>query len=274
VSVEIARSRATRDRVRGLIVAAHAGPTVAVTVLFGLLAAAEGLGPARGGLVTLAVLCGQLSIGWSNDLIDLRRDRASGRTDKPLVTGAAAASDVRTACGVAVVACVALSLACGLAAGLVHLACVASGWAYNAGLKATVWSWAPYALTFGGMTVFVALAGGQPPPWWWPVGAGLLGVGAHLLNVLPDLADDAETGVRGFPHRLGPRLIAPVAAAVLVGASVVVILGASPPPALALAAAVLVATLAVFVVADAGDRAFAAAVGIALIDAVLLVAAR
>src|SRR3712207_7375206 len=36
-----------------------------------------------------------------------------------------------------------------------------------------------------------------------------LGVGAHLLNVLPDLEDDAATGVRGLPHVLGPRRIAP-----------------------------------------------------------------
>ena len=42
---------------------------------------------ARGLLVTAAVLAGQLSIGWSNDLIDARRDRAVGRTDKPLAVG-------------------------------------------------------------------------------------------------------------------------------------------------------------------------------------------
>ena len=38
----------------------------------------------RVALVTAAVLCGQLSIGWSNDLVDLARDRAVGRRDKPL----------------------------------------------------------------------------------------------------------------------------------------------------------------------------------------------
>ena len=63
----------------------------------------------------------------------------------------------------------------------------------------------PYAVAFG------ALPGGrQPrgaasalPPVVGPVAGALLGVGAHLLNALPDLADDEATGVRGLPHRLG-----------------------------------------------------------------------
>ena len=54
----------------------------------------------------------------------------------------------------------------------------------------------------------------------------LLGVGAHLVNVLPDLADDAATGVRGLPHRLGARRSSVLAAAVLVGATVVIVVGA------------------------------------------------
>ena len=34
--------------------------------------------------------------------------------------------------------------------------------------------------------------------------AAALGSAAHFVNVLPDLADDAATGVHGLPHRLGP----------------------------------------------------------------------
>ena len=103
------------------------------------------------------------------------------------------------ACAVAVGLCVVLSLACGWAAGLVHLGCTAAGWAYNLGLKATVWSWAPYAAAFGGLPVFVWLAGDDPglPPWWLPLAAACLGVGAHLLNVLPDIDDDRPRGCAG-----------------------------------------------------------------------------
>jgi 4-hydroxybenzoate polyprenyltransferase len=71
-----------------------------------------------------AVLTGQLSIGWSNDLVDAPRDRAVGRTDKPLATGALDERLVRVACVVAVLATVPLSLLCGVVAGLVHLATV------------------------------------------------------------------------------------------------------------------------------------------------------
>jgi 4-hydroxybenzoate polyprenyltransferase len=265
---------ASPSPVRALVGAAHAGPALAVTVLAALLALAQGLPPTTTVVLVAAVLAGQLSVGWSNDLVDRTRDRAAGRRDKPLATGAGSVAVVRAACGAAVLACVVLSLALGAAAGLVHLACVASAWAYNLGLKATVWSWAPYAVSFGGLTAVVTLADGEAPPWWWPVGAALLGVGAHLLNVLPDLADDAATGVRGLPHRLGPKRIGPVAALVLVAASVVVLVGSGPPLALSIAVVTVVLALAALVVMGTGRSPFVAAVGIALVDALLLVVAR
>ncbi len=259
---------------RGVVVAAHPGPALAVTVLVGLLVLAQGLAAGRGILVVAAVLAGQLSIGWSNDLVDRARDRTAGRTDKPLATGAASVTAVRVACLGAVAACIPLSVALGPRAGLLHLVCTASGWAYNLGLKATVWSWVPYAVTFGGLTAVVTLADGEAPPWWWPVAAALLGVGAHLLNVLPDLDDDAATGVRGLPHRLGRGRIAPVAAAVLVAASAVALVGAAPPIPVAVGVGVVVLVLGAVVVRSRGRTPFVAAVAVALVDALLLVVAR
>lgn len=273
MEADVAPSRPS-VRLAGLVAAAHIGPGLAVTLLAGLLAAAQGLDPGRAALVVGAVFAGQLSIGWSNDLVDLSRDRRTGRSDKPLVVGAVSVRVVRVACAVAVLACIVLSLACGVAAGLVHLLCVAAAWAYNLGLKSTVWSWVPYAVAFGGLTVFVAFADSDVPPWWWPVGGALLGVGAHLLNVLPDLDDDAATGVHGLPHRLGRRWIAPVAAAVMVAATGVVLLGGSPPAASGLVAGAVVLVLAAVVVTSTGRRPFVAAIGIALVDAAMLVVAR
>jgi 4-hydroxybenzoate polyprenyltransferase len=270
---DVAEQRSTSAAV-GLIGAAHIGPALAVTALSGLLAAAQGLDAGLAALVVSAVLAGQLSIGWSNDLIDLSRDRRTHRSDKPLVAGLVPVRAVRVACGVAVLVSVVLSLACGVVAGLVQLTCVAAGWAYNLGLKSTWWSWLPYAVAFGALPAFVALAGDALPPWWWPVGGALLGVGAHLLNVLPDLDDDAATGVHGLPHRLGARWIAPVATAVLVAATAVVLVGGSPPLPVAVAAALLVAALATVVTTASGRGPFVAAIGIALVDAVILVSAR
>ena len=268
-----AGSRPHPSTVPALFGAAHPGPALAVTVLAALLGTALDLTPDRVVLVTAAVLCGQLSIGWSNDLVDLARDRAVGRRDKPLALGTISSRTVAVACAVAVGLCVVLSLACGWMAGLVHLGCTAAGWAYNLGLKATVWSWAPYAVAFGGLPVFVWLAGDDPglPPWWLPLAAACLGVGAHLLNVLPDIDDDRATGVRGLPHRLGARRL-PAASVVVLGAgSVLVLLGADVAASAAIAGLAVVAVLGVVVLRGRGRVPFVAAVGIALMDVVLLV---
>ena len=269
-----AAPRGARGTIRPLVRAAHAGPAFAVVVLTLLLGVAADLDAGRLVLVGLAVLTGQLSVGWSNDLIDEARDRAVGRTDKPLVAGEVTRATVRLACTVAVVTTVVLSLACGLWAGVVHLFCVASAWAYNARLKSTVWSWAPYAASFGGLVVFVSLAGRPPelPPSWVPLAAALLGVGAHLLNVMPDLAQDEATGVRGLPHRLGPRLLPAVATSVLVLASAVVVVGTGMTRG-SVAVLVLVGILAGATVVGRGRVPFLAAIGIALADVVLLVTA-
>ncbi len=229
-------------RAVALLGACHPGPAFAVTLLAGLLAGAVGLGPGRVALVVAAVLTGQLSIGWSNDLVDLARDRAVGREDKPLVDGRVSERAVRIACALAVVATVPLSLACGWLAGLVHLVCVAAGWAYNLGRQVDARGrGCPYAVAFGGLPVFVSLTDDpdQLPPLWLPLAGALLGVGAHFVNVLPDLADDAATGVRGLPHRLGARWSPVVAAAVLVAAAVVIVVGAPVDSGVVAAAALL-----------------------------------
>lgn len=257
-----------------LVRAAHIGPALAVTCLAALLAAAQGLDPGRGLLVVAAVLSGQLSVGWSNDLIDLARDRNVQRHDKPLVAGQVSVRVVAVSCALAVLACVALSAWCGLVPGVVNLASVAMAWAYNAGLKSTLASWVPYAVSFACLPAFVSLVDGDLPPWWWPTGAALLGVGAHLLNALPDLEADAATGVRGLPHALGARRVAPLAAAVLLVGSAVVLVGSSPGAAVVVSAGAVILGLAVVVVRGTGRRPFVSAIGIALVDAVLLVVAR
>lgn len=262
-------------RASGLVRACHPGPTVAVTTLAALLAVGAQVDPGRGVVVVVAVLAGQLSIGWSNDLVDEARDREVARPDKPLASGAVAVRTVRTACGVALLVAVVLPLALGLVAGwttaVTGLAVVVGGWAYNLGLKATVWSPVPYAVAFGALPAFVLLADDVAVPSWLPVAGALLGVGAHVVNVVPDLADDAATGVRGLPHRLGPRWAAPTGALVLVVATAVMVVGAQVPGPAAVLVAVLVGALAVVAGVSDGRAAFRAAVAIALVDVVLLV---
>jgi 4-hydroxybenzoate polyprenyltransferase len=213
---------------RSLIAACHPGPVVAVTTIATLLALAVDATVGTVALVFASFFVGQLSIGWSNDWIDAERDAAAGRADKPVAVGAVSTARARTAAIVAAAVTVPLSLALGWLAGASHLVLVAAGWAYNAGLKATVWSWAPYFLAFGLLPAVVVLASTDDdtwPPLWMMAAGGLLGVGAHLLNVLPDLEDDRLTGVRGLPHRLGRTGAGVLAPVVLVGASVLVVAG-------------------------------------------------
>ena len=258
---------------RGLVLACHPGPTLAVTVLTALLASSAGHSVPRGLLVTAAVFTGQLSIGWSNDLLDARRDRAVGRADKPIARGDVPASVVRTATAVALASCVGLSIACGPASAAVHLLLgVASGWAYNLWFKHTVLSPLPYAVAFAALPAVVTLA--LPAPAWpaaWVLATGaLLGVGAHLLNALPDLADDAATGVRGLPQRLGARVVRGLAPAVLLVGTAVAAYGPGPDVT-GWALLVACAALAVIAVTTRGRLPFVAAIGIALANVVALV---
>ena len=117
--------------------------------------------------------------------------------------------------------------------------------------------------------------GGELPPVWVPASAALLGVGAHLVNALPDLADDEATGIRGLPHRIGDHATRVVAVVVLVLASAIIAVGTDsvPGPLLAVAVAAVVA-LAACALVGRGQAPFRAAIGIALVDVVLLVAAR
>ncbi len=190
-----------------MIAACHPLPTAAVTATLTGLAVAAGAGPRRAARVALAVLAGQLSIGWSNDALDAARDRAVGRSDKPVATGVLRRRTVAGGAATAAALTVPLSLALGRRAGAAHLAAVASGWAYNAGLKSSTWSWLPYATGFGAFPAAAVLA--VPPhrrvPGWLVLAGSTLGVAAHVANVLPDLDADASSGVSGMPHRLGYR---------------------------------------------------------------------
>ncbi|MGH1548619.1 UbiA family prenyltransferase [Leifsonia poae] len=194
-------------KVVSLLLASHPGPTVVVTVIAVGLGIGLGYPPGRLVLLALAILFGQLSIGWSNDWLDAARDRAVERTDKPAARGDVSVTTVRAAAFIALAVGLVLTLPLGIAALVVHAIAIASGWAYNLGLKSTAYSWVPFAVAFGLLPAIATLGQEQPAwPQWWVYAAGaLLGVAAHVTNVLPDLEDDARTGIRGLPHRLGAR---------------------------------------------------------------------
>src|SRR3954471_8758199 len=208
--------------VRGLVVACHPLPCLAVTAFAAGWALSAGLPGPRAGLVALAVLLGQLSIGWCNDAVDAPRDLAAGRPDKPVPAGLVTARQVAFAAAAALLACVVASLALGVAPGIVHLVAVASAWAYDLVLKPTPASPLPYAVSFGLLPAVATLA--ATPPHWPPagvmVGAALLGTGAHFANTVGDAEHDAVTGIRGMPQRIGPVASLRVSAVLVVLAAV------------------------------------------------------
>ncbi|KQV26632.1 UbiA family prenyltransferase [Yonghaparkia sp. Root332] len=210
-----------------LVVAAHAGPTVVVTLVALLLSLASGLGPGRAALVALMILLQQLSIGWSNDALDAARDTADGRADKPIARGDLSARLVLALAAGAALGAIALSLLLGPGAALAHAVFLFAGWAYNAGLKRGALATACYAVGFGALPLIVTLAAPDPRgAQWWAIAMGaLLGVAAHFANVLPDLEDDARHGIRALPHRWGARASGLVALASLALAAVLGVLG-------------------------------------------------
>jgi 4-hydroxybenzoate polyprenyltransferase len=270
--------------VLGLVRASHPEPAAAVTGVSALLA--WGVGHRPGGVATVAVtvLATQLAVGWLNDRLDADRDTAVGRTDKPLANGTLDGRLVLV-CGLAAaLAAPALALLLNPPATIAISVALISALLYNWPLKSTPVSVLPYAVSFGTLPAFVVLAlpGSPAPPAWLVAAGALLGAGAHFANVLPDLDDDARTGVRGLPHRIGPAGSRVAAAVLLLAATAMLVFGPSGPPSwaglAAIAAAAVVLPVGWYAGRSAGRRGnravgvFRAVLVVAVIDVVLLVA--
>ena len=264
---------------RGLWGSSHPGPTLVVTTLALALGIAIGLEPWRLALLTVAVFAGQLSIGISNDALDAARDRAVGRTDKPLARGDVSVTTAWVAASVCLALALVLSAPLGWRMLAAHALTLGSAWAYNAGLKSTALSIVPFLVSFGLFPSLATLSAPEPAfaaGWAWIAGAAL-GAAVHLTNVLPDLDDDASTGVRGLPHRLGARTSAIIAALGVIAGAVAVLLGpaggdlaAIPPIAWAFFAGVVI--VAVLTVVRAAVRPSRALFRLVMLAALLLAA--
>jgi heme o synthase len=266
-----------------LLRASHPQPAVAVTTVTALLSVGAGLSllPAIG--VTATIATSQLAVGWANDAIDAPRDARVGRADKPVATGAAGRRTVAVAAVVGSAACLGLAVWTAVGAGepwafLVAWLGLGSALAYNWPLKSTLLSPLPYAVSFACLPAFVVLVAGRPVPLWLIAAGGLLGIGAHFANVVPDMADDEATGVRGLPHRFGPDGSLAASAVFLLAVTALLIFGPPGPPrafgAAVGALAVVVLLLGAFVGRRSAARhwAFLAVMGVALADVILLVA--
>lgn len=203
-------------RLSGLLRAAHAPPSAAVTLMVTMFAVRAELSVARVLVVAGAVGLGQLSIGWLNDWWDTEGDRRSARMDKPIVVGAVGRRTVGTAAVVAGVGSAVLSLLLG-SAGIVNMVHVIAGYSYDVWAKRTLASVVPYIVAFGVLPAVATLAQSPPvwPPAWIMLAGASLGIGGHFANALPDLEQDLGIGDRGLPQALGFTWSLAVAAASL-----------------------------------------------------------
>jgi len=267
-------------RALALIRSSHPEPGLAVTVAMTLLAVGVGhRGWALPGIF-LAVCATQLAVGWVNDWLDAARDRQAGRADKPIAAGAVARRTVGLSGLLSALAVPFLAAPFGLEPAVILTVATVVALLYDWPLKSTVFSVLPYLVAFGLLPAFIvtALPGHPAPPAWLVVAAALLGGGAHFANVLPDLDDDAATGVRGLPHRLGATGSTIAAAVLLLGATLTLVFGPAGPPSWAgwsaTAAAVVVLPLGWYAARRAEGRRvamFRAVIVVALIDVVLLI---
>ncbi|MFF5295475.1 UbiA family prenyltransferase [Paractinoplanes globisporus] len=267
-------------RALALIRSSHPEPGLAVTVAMTLLAVGVGhRGWAIPGIF-LAVGATQLAVGWVNDWLDAARDLQAGRRDKPIAAGAVSRRTVGIAGLVATLAVPLLAAPFGLPPTVILSVATVAALLYDWPLKSTVFSVVPYLVAFGLLPAFVvtALPGHPAPPAWLVAAGALLGGGAHFANVLPDLEDDAATGVHGLPHRLGASGSTIAAAALLLGATLTLVFGPDGPPSWAgwsaAAAAVVVLPLGWYAARRAQGRRvamFRAVIVVALIDVLLLI---
>lgn len=211
-----------RQSLKGAFLACHPGPTALLTLISYLLASqlrsqASALG------IALSVFLGQLVIGWSNDLVDLASDRASNRSEKPLVANLISEEALRRIIWITAVFAITVNLLgpLGIKGGLTQLFGVSCGVSYNLYFKRTLLSWLPYAVAFAALPASIVIAANRTPPLWLLFGGSLLGIAAHFANVVEDIDSDRTQGIRGLPQVLGERASRASAAVALLVAAVI-----------------------------------------------------
>jgi 4-hydroxybenzoate polyprenyltransferase len=186
--------------------ASHFGPTVLVLSITFILSITQ-LSAAKSFGIALAILCGQLVVGWTNDLLDYPLDKAAGRLKKPLVAETITPTQIRIGIAIALTAAILLSFLSPLGArgGLLHLLGLGSATIYNFWVKSTWFSPVPYAVSFGALPWAVYLVAQKHPPTWLFLDFILVSVSFHFLNVIKDLEWDRNQSVLGLPQRIGKK---------------------------------------------------------------------
>jgi len=191
-------------KVKGLLKAAHFGPTLIVTTIsFAVATFYWWEGPAY--VIAFGVFTGQLVVGWSNDLYDYDDDLKHQRVKKPLVSGLITKQYLqkwlRFMLPFSFVANLLGPL--GIKGGSVYMLGIACGVAYNFYFKFNFLSPLPYAIAFAALPSSVVISKDLNPPMWMLLGGALFGMAAHFINVIKDMDEDQASGIKGMPQQLG-----------------------------------------------------------------------
>ena len=193
-------------KLTGLRKASHFGPTLIVTTIGFLFSSYYWWeGPAY--VIAFGIFCGQLVVGWTNDLYDYEDDLQHQRIKKPLVSGLITTSYLRKW----VIFMTPFSFFAnlfgplGINGGMVYMLGIGCGIAYNFYFKFTWLSPLPYAIAFAALPSSIAISKEIAPPTWMWLGGALFGMAAHFINVIKDMEEDQQSGINGLPQRLGKK---------------------------------------------------------------------
>jgi len=211
-------------KLKGLLKAAHFGPTLIVTTIsFAFATYYWWEGPAY--VIAFGVFTGQLVVGWSNDLYDFDDDLKHQRSKKPLVSGLITKQYLQKWLRFMVPFSFVANLLgpLGIKGGSVYMLGIACGVAYNFYFKFSILSPLPYAIAFAALPSSVAISKEINPPTWMLLGGALFGMAAHFINVIKDMDQDQASGIKGLPQRLG-KVKSIAAAAVLIALGILALL--------------------------------------------------
>jgi 4-hydroxybenzoate polyprenyltransferase len=189
----------------GLIRLVHPFPSAldaAVTLALACLAGATG---GRAVLLGMAMLAIQFSIGAFNDLFDAPADAIAGRS-KPLPDGRVSPRVALAVASAAGPTGLALAALAGPAAALIALTGYAIGLVYDFRLKASPWSWLPYATGIPLLPVFAWVGATErlPTPILALAGLGVLaGTALAIANSLADAERDEASLTATIATALG-----------------------------------------------------------------------
>ena len=168
------------------------------------------------GIAMLAVFFVALGCYALDDYYDLDEDKASGRVDRPLVTGQLSPAFARTVGVMAFAAAAILAFFLHMAAAAIILGSIPLSFLYNLRLKRlfllknTVIAGAFVApLLVGALAIDGTL---EPIIAYGALLMFVLGMGFEVMIDIPDVRGDRELGVATIPTRYGPRVAATVAA--------------------------------------------------------------